>query len=241
MIGQMEKWKFRKLDNLTAIIFDMDGVLLDSEQIYRRASILAAKQLGFTMEEETYIATIGVTDEIAAKIITQQMGKNFPFANFEKIWRQIVAREMEQNIPLKKGVRQLLNLLANHNVPIGLVTSTSYDRTHKYLQKTDLKKFFHSIICGDEVKNGKPHPEPYFKVAQNLGVNPHFCLAVEDSYNGVRSAYRAGMKVVMVPDILQPNEEIEKFTHAILPSISHLQKILHPYLGSNSYHYNYSE
>ncbi len=215
----------KKLANLTAIIFDMDGILLDSEQIYRRASILAAKQLGFVMEEETYIATIGVADEDAVKIIKQQMGKNFPFANFEKKWGQIVAREMEQNIPLKRGVRQLLNLLTNHNVPIGLATSTPYERTHKYLQKSGLKKFFHSIICGDEVKNGKPHPEPYLRVARDLGVDPHFCLAVEDSYNGVLSAYRAGMKVIMIPDILQPNEEIKQFTHAILPSISHLQKI----------------
>ena len=208
----------------SAFIFDMDGVLLDSENIYKQASIEVAHELGFKMSEEIYLKTVGVTDDIAGNIIRAGMGANFPFDEFEKNWQIWVSQKMAQNIPLKQGVKDILDLLKLSNFPLAIATSTSYKRAHEYLSNSNLIDYFNIIITGDDITNGKPHPEPFLKAATRLGIKPSQCVAIEDSFNGVRSAHSAGMQVIMIPDQLAPNKEMKKLCHAILPSLYHLNE-----------------
>ncbi len=205
-------------------IFDMDGVLLDSENIYKQASMEVSRQLGFTMSEEIYLKTIGVPDKVARVIIQAGMGPTFPLTKFEKLWSEWVEQKMRQHVPLKAGARELLSLLKLSNIPLALATSTSYRSANKYLLGADLLKFFDIIISGDDITNGKPHPEPFLKAATRLGIKPANCVAIEDSFNGVISAHKAGMQVIMIPDQLQPTREISRLCHAILPSLYHINE-----------------
>ena len=202
----------------------MDGILLDSESIYKHASIKIAKQLGFDLSEEIYLQTVGTNERTAKKIIQTGMGANFPYDEFDARWVKWVSEKMAQNVPLKSGAREILALLKSNNIPFALATSTSYSAAKNYLIGANIYSYFDIIISGDDVVNGKPHPEPFLKAATGLGINPNECVAIEDSYNGVRSAHRAGMQVIMIPDQLPENDEMRQLCHAILSSLHHVPK-----------------
>ncbi len=211
-------------DKLEGVVFDMDGVLIDSEVLYQKAAIKSAGELGFELSTELLLLTVGTPADVTEQIIKQGMGDDFPFAEYDHNLRQWLASQMMAHVPVKPGVRQLLTRLNELEIPLAVATSTGEEAAHHHLIRSDLAPHFEHIITRDDVINGKPHPEPYLLATERLEVEPEFCLAIEDSYNGVRSAHAAGMQTIMVPDLLPATKEIAALCIAVINDLDQLKK-----------------
>ncbi|VAW20725.1 hypothetical protein MNBD_ALPHA12-2147 [hydrothermal vent metagenome] len=209
---------------LQGIVFDMDGVLIDSEVLYQKAAIDAARALGFELSKQLLLLTVGTPADVTEKIIKQGMGDDFPFAEYDYNLRQWLAGQMMAHVPVKPGVRELLSRLNELEIPLAVATSTGEEAAHHHLSRSDLAPHFDHIITRDDVIYGKPHPEPYLLASEKLEADPEFCLAIEDSYNGVRSAHAAGMQTIMVPDMLAATEEISAMCIAVMNDLHELKK-----------------
>ncbi|MCF6325659.1 MAG: HAD family phosphatase [Devosiaceae bacterium] len=203
-------------DDLQAVIFDMDGVLVDTEVVYKTTAFEVAKEQGFHLSDELHNSTIGLPTEVGGLIIREAMGPEFAFDEFMQVLDARVAARLMAQVPVKRGVIEILNTLEELQIPVAVVTSSSSEAANHHLSRSDLIASFEIIITRDDVDNGKPHPEPYLLAAERLEVEPKFCLAIEDSYNGVRSAHGAGMLTIMVPDILAPTDEMHSLSIAVM-------------------------
>ncbi|WP_419904969.1 HAD family hydrolase [Kiloniella sp.] len=206
-------------DQLQAVVFDMDGVLIDSEVLYQKSAIQSAKEHGFLLTEELHRSIVGLPQEICDTIIREAMGPDFPFEKYNQRYSQILATEFQRDIPVKSGVKELLTLLTILGIPTAVATSSSRKVAIDHLTRAELVSYFNTIVTRDDVNNGKPHPEPYLSAAGRLQVKPENCLALEDSHNGVRSAHGAGMQTIMVPDMLPATEEIRGLCIAIMTNL----------------------
>lgn len=193
----------------------MDGVLLDSETIYNRAFGEISKELmpEVTDEkvEDVLIKCLGCSSVDSMDIFRKEFGEDAPC---EEVFRRSYARffeiEKSEGLPVMKGVAETLAELKRRGHVLMLATSTESKIATRQLKTAGLYDFFEKFIFGDEVEHSKPDPDIYIKAAERLGVSTSECAAVEDSYNGIRSAFAAGLKPVMIPDKVQPNEEIKK-------------------------------
>ena len=187
-----------------AVIFDMDGVLFDSESVYIEGYVKFASE--YADIRETCMACIGSNGRRTKEIFLEKYGESFPF---DPYYKKVKAYVQSHPIPLKKGAVDILKFLFEKNIPLALASSTSTSSVMKMLKEADLLRYFDKIICGDMVSHSKPHPEIFLKAAEELGLVPERCYVIEDSYNGIRAAYNAQMIPVMVPDMLEPDEEIK--------------------------------
>ena len=203
-----------------AIIFDMDGTLIDSETVSRRAFHAACEQLNLTVAPHIYESIIGLDRPAIKASFLAQCGADFPYDEMFMIWNTIRTREgLEQGVAVKAGARALLHEIHRLEIPMAIATSTNSDFALKKLNKSGLIVFFETIVTGDQVTNGKPAPDSYLLAAQRLGVDPRRCLAFEDSPNGVRAAVAAGMTVVQVPDVVAVTPELRALGHTIVDSL----------------------
>lgn len=186
-----------------AVIFDMDGVLFDSESVYIEGYVMYASD--YPDIRETSLSCIGANGRRTREIFIEKYGEDFPF---DEYYRKVKAYVQSSPIPLKRGAVEILKFLFEKNIPIALASSTSSPSVMKMLREADVLQFFDKVICGDMVSRSKPHPDIFLKAAEELDYPPARCYVIEDSYNGIRAAFNAGMIPVMVPDILQPDEEI---------------------------------
>ena len=148
-------------------------------------------------------------------------GDVMSYAEWNRIVRGLSADHIAQHgVPVKAGVRELLAFLRESGISVALATSTARPLAEKYLRQTEIIGYFDQIVTGDMVKNGKPAPDIYLMACEMLGTAPAEAIAVEDSYNGIRSAHAAGMIPVMVPDLLVPTAEMQALSGAILPSLT---------------------
>jgi HAD superfamily hydrolase (TIGR01509 family) len=191
--------------SIAAVVLDMDGLLLDTEPIYRRASRLAAAELGYEFGNELYNSLIGraVADVEAA--IVGSLGAAFPMGEFRgrwsTWWQRIVS---DEGIAVKSGARELLAALDARGIPAALATSTHASRARVSLRAAGLERRFAVVTTGDEVSRGKPEPDIFLLAAHRLGVAGALCLAFEDSEPGIIAARRAGMYTILIPDLTQP-------------------------------------
>ena len=136
-------------------------------------------------------------------------GERFCYQPLKQRSREIfLKRVSEEGVPIKKGLVELLEFLKSNNLKIAVATSTSAPTAHKIIRMAGVYDYFDAFVCGDDVRNGKPHPEVFLTAAERLSLPPTECVAFEDSINGIKSAHSAEMTTVMVPDYLQPTEEI---------------------------------
>ena len=198
----------------SVVIFDMDGVLFDSESVYIEGYVKYASQ--YPDIRETSLSCVGANGIRTREIFLEKYGEDFPF---DEYYRKVKTYVQSHTIPLKPYVDDILDHLQRMGVPVALASSTREETVRRMLDGAGLTAYFTAIICGDMVSHSKPHPEIFLYAAERMGVQPASCYVIEDSYNGIRAAANAGMRPIMVPDILQPDEEIRGLAEVVLPDL----------------------
>ncbi len=189
-------------------VFDMDGLMFDTERLVYESWQTMMTKSGYEYNLDIFKNTIGLRIDEAHKYYKSIYGEDFDYPPLRQKCRELFMKRIEsEGVPIKKGLVQLLEYLRENNVKTAVATSTSAQTAHQIIKMAGVYDFFDDIICGTDVKYGKPHPEIFLTAAKRLELFPCDCVAFEDSINGIKSAYAAKMKTVMVPDYLQPTEE----------------------------------
>jgi len=210
-----------------AVVFDMDGLLLDTESIAYRAFMQANDELGYQVPDSLYLKIIGTNAAGTEQIIRQGMGSEYPYTEVRERWLEKYQRQaIEQPVPIKPGVLELLDHLEAAAIPKAVATSSYYRSAERKLGNAGLLERFAFVVAGDQVKHSKPAPEIYLKAARGLDTCPSRCLALEDSDNGVRAAHGAGMTVVQIPDLTTPCAEVRALGHLITESLHRVPALL---------------
>jgi HAD superfamily hydrolase (TIGR01509 family) len=191
-----------------AVIFDMDGLMLDTEIIYHRAWQNAAADFGYHVDDEFFHSLIGIRTEECEEMIRATLDDAFPLDAFRLRWPQRWQEIVEiESIVRKPGLLELLDLLEERGIPKAVATSSTQAEAEYSLTITQLRTRFPVVVSGDQVLHGKPAPDIFLAAARQLGVDPTHCMAFEDSSAGAIAASAAGMRTYMVPDLVQPSTE----------------------------------
>lgn len=210
-----------------AVVFDMDGVIFDSERAFRECWIEFSKKYNLKNIEEIYLKCTGVTTEGIRKILTDEYGEDFPFDAYIKDTYSLFHEKYDGGrLPMKTGVYELLTYLRENGKKIALASSTRTAMVINELRDAGILQFFDKVIGGDMVSRSKPEPDIFLRACRELGVEPRDSYAVEDSFNGIRSAFSGGLRPIMVPDLLPPDSEMETKTEVILENLNEVIKYL---------------
>jgi len=208
-----------------AIIFDLDGLLFDTEAIYQKAIVAAAAERGHDVTS-TISLMIGRTWDQSRSLLLDHYGAAFPVDDFLAAMVRHFDRIAAIHVSLKPGAVELLDALDDLGLARAIATSSAHHRVHDYLVAHDLAGRFHQIVAHGDYAASKPAPDPFLKAAERLGVEPRLCLALEDSHNGIRSAFAAGMMTVMVPDLLEPTDEIRALCTFIARDLHEVRRLI---------------
>jgi HAD superfamily hydrolase (TIGR01509 family) len=211
-----------------AVIFDMDGTLLDTESVFRTIVYEVCTELGFEMTEAVHLSMVGGSHERTNQLLVEAYGVTFPYALFDERCRVIMRERSHAGVPVKLGAREFVSELHERGVPLAVATSSRNPHAQHHLGAVGLLDLFDTVVTRDDVRNPKPHPEPYLLAAERLGVDPLQCLAIEDSFAGVRAAHAAGMQTIMVPDLVHPSEEIRALGIGVMESLEHVRRAAFP-------------
>lgn len=209
-----------------AVVFDMDGLLLDTERIYAAAVTGAGRAVGFDIPEQLYHTMIGIPGRECDLMIRAHFGPAFPMADYTAKCSALVTDLTEAGIPLKSGAVELIDDLFRRSIPTAVATSSSRRTAVRHLQTAGLLERFDLVVTRDDVAHGKPRPDLFIKAAEGLGIEARHCLSLEDSHNGIRSAHAAGTMPVMVPDIVPPSDEIRAMCVAIVGSLHDVRRLM---------------
>jgi HAD superfamily hydrolase (TIGR01509 family) len=205
---------------IQAVIFDMDGLMLDTEAMARTVWPCAAADCGFEMIDEIFLELVGRTRADSDRILQRHFGPGFPMDRFRRSCGERWHRAVTQSgIPVKKCLPEFLDYLAAAGLPAGVATSTPRREAEFSLELAGLASRIRCLTTGDEVADGKPAPDIFLLAAGRLGVPPQSCVVLEDSRNGIRAAHAAGAIPVMIPDLIEPGPEIERLAFKIFPSL----------------------
>ena len=212
---------------LRGVVFDVDGVLFDTERLSQPIWLSVAREMGFPQVGAIYREFVGRNRTDILQLIARRFGADIPGEEYLRRCSAATQAFLEEHgVPLKPGVREILTFLRERGIPAALATSTGRERTQRRLEMTGLAPFFQAVVTGDQVVHSKPDPEIYLLACRSLGVRAEQALAVEDSPNGIRSACRAGMAVAMVPDLIPPSPELEEMLLLCCPSLTRLRSRL---------------
>jgi HAD superfamily hydrolase (TIGR01509 family) len=209
-----------------AVIFDMDGLLIESEVLYRDSFLLAVEEGGHPMAANAYERMFGSTWAMITTMIMDEYGPDFPLDSFREAWLRHLAVLMADGVKLKPGVIELLDLLDELGIARAIATSAGHDGVKRHIGSKDLIKRFDHIVARGDYAEPKPSPLPYLTASERLGIDPSLCLALEDSYHGVHSASSAGMMTIMVPDILQPTNAVRERCIWVAESLNEVSHLL---------------
>ncbi|MBR5513309.1 MAG: HAD family phosphatase [Ruminococcus sp.] len=190
-------------------VFDMDGLMIDTEKLYLRYWKKAAEDYGYPMEDKHVYAIRSLARKFSNPLLKSFFGEDFPVDDVRQRRTELINAHIEENgIDIKKGLFELFGFLKENGIKIAVATATPRERTLLYLEKINVLDYIDTIVCGDMVTTGKPDPEIYLTAARELGLSPTECTAFEDSPNGIKSAYSAGCQAIMIPDMTPPDEEL---------------------------------
>jgi HAD superfamily hydrolase (TIGR01509 family) len=208
------------MKHFDAVIFDMDGTLLDTERVAQEAFVVACDALGVKLRMDLLLCCVGAAEPMARKVIREGFGPTLDCDAFFLAWNRHFAQLSQVTpAPLKEGALALLEAVAQLGLPMAIATSSGTVHALEKLRRAGLLQRFKAVIGADQVQRPKPDPEVYLKAAGHLGVDPRACLAVEDSEYGVRAAHAAGMTVIQVPDMTQPSADLRALGHIVLASL----------------------
>lgn len=206
---------------IKAVIFDMDGTLIDTEKYYRRFWPMALAEFGYTMTDTQALSMRSLGRPFAPIRLREMFGEELDYVQVRQRRKELMEACIEkEGIQCKQGAVELLQYLREKGITTAIATATDLERTGKYLEMSGLQGYFDELISATMVKEGKPSPDIYLYACERLGLQPGECIAVEDSPNGVLSAYRAGCKVIMVPDQTPPDDKLMTCLYACASSLS---------------------
>ena len=212
---------------IKAIIFDMDGLMIDSERVTFECYQERLKDMNLTMDEKFYKTLLGKPIKGIYQRFYDVYGNDFPIENVIQDVHQLMAERFEtEGVPVKKGLVELLHYLKDNNYKTIVATSSNRDRVDKILAQAKISEFFDDSICGDEVTKGKPNPEVFLKSCQKLGVNVDEAIVLEDSEAGIQASYDANIKVICIPDMKYPEKQYEEKTFKILKDLTEVTAYL---------------
>lgn len=204
----------------SAVVFDMDGVIFDSERLALECWEKIGAEYHLEGMREAFLPCIGTNSVKTKEIVLERYGKDFPYDGFSRRASKLFHEITDQGgLPVKTGVRELLTYLEENKIQMALASSTRLETVTQELKQAGLYDFFSVVMGGDQLKRSKPEPDIYLMTCEKLGVQPVSTYAVEDSYNGIRSAYSAGMKPIMVPDMLPPTDEMREKSIVVLDDL----------------------
>jgi HAD superfamily hydrolase (TIGR01509 family) len=209
-----------------AVVFDMDGLIFDTETLYRDVHIAAAEEAGHKMPLSFFLTTIGLTSETASVVYRRHYGTDFDYDAFAAVVSERFHLRAETELRMKAGVIELLDALDAAGIPKAIATSSSRRTVQRHLGRHSLVERFQAIAAREDYSRGKPSPDPFLKAAELLGIAPESCVALEDSHNGVRAASSAGMMTIMVPDLLEATPEMKEICTRICQDLYEVRALL---------------
>ena len=191
------------------VIFDMDGLMFDTERVFIEAWDYAGEKIGIGKAGYMIYKTLGMSIDASNEIWKEEFGEQYNQEELRKYTRDFFKSYYENSkVPVKPGLYVLLEYLKSANANLAVASSSPRWQVEKNLTNAGIIDCFSAVVCGDMVEKSKPAPDIYLRACEMLHANPRECIALEDSKNGLLSAYRAGCKPIMIPDLWQPNEEI---------------------------------
>lgn len=222
------------MKHFDAVIFDMDGTLLDTERVAQEAFLSACDELGVEPRMDLLLRCIGAAQVMARQVIREGYGPGLDCEAFFEAWSWNFGElGRKTSAPLKEGAIALLDAVGQLGLPMAIATSSSTAHALEKLQRAQLLDRFKAVIGVGQVQRPKPDPEVYLKAAGYLGVDPRGCLAVEDSEYGVRAAHAAGMTVIQVPDLSPPTADLRALGHIVLSSLKDVAG--YPFIAEGSH------
>ena len=214
------------IHRIKAVLFDMDGTLIDTEKYFRIAWPEAAARFGYRMTDEQALKLRSLGQPFQPEYLRSLFGQDYKAAEVKAVRKEIMEEYLKDGLRAKNGAEDCLKRLKEHGILLAVATSSDMERTSRYLTKVGLISYFDRLISATQVASGKPAPDIYQYACRELGLMPSECAAVEDAPNGIISAYRAGLRVIMVPDQDQPDAEIRSMLYACIDSLSELTEEL---------------
>ena len=215
-----------KLRRPEAVVFDMDGILFNTEALYWEAASMAGADLGYVLPTSLAGRMIGLSWPRTRLLFVDTLGPSFPLDEFIAAWLRHFDELTATNLRTKPGVRELIHTLDQLAIPKAIATGSLSAYVQRHLAAHTLSDSFATIVAHEDCAAGKPAPDPFLKAAELLGIAPGLCVAIESSYNGVRSAAAAGMMTIMVPDLVPPNEEMRALCVRIAKDLYEVEELI---------------
>lgn len=216
------------------IIFDMDGTLLDTENLAVKCWMEASEKMGMCIPREFFISVRGLNINVIWDKIRQYVSDASSFELLKNTKDHLFKNYIDEfGVPVKKGVLDILSELKKNKYIMAVGTSTLHERTDYYLKKTWLKEYFDAIVCGDDVVRSKPYPDIFLAISNKLGALPEECLVIEDSNYGITAAKSAGMRAIFVKDLISATKETIEYAILVTDNIMDIKKILKKDINRN--------
>lgn len=209
------------------IIFDMDGLMFDTENMWLESFIEAGNMFNYKLNAQLHDKIIGTNKESQIRILKNELGQDFPYEDFDSVYRKIMNKKLEEGANPKKGLNELLDYLINNDYIIAIASSSNRDTILNNLHFNNIDpNIFTTIVDGTMIDKGKPSPDIFLKTCKLLNIEPNDAIVLEDSNNGIKAAYDAGCIPVLIPDINIITNETKNITKYILDDLSEVIKIL---------------
>ena len=214
------------INKIKAIIFDMDGVIFDTEMVYLKVWSKVFEKYGYKMTKEIYTSVLGTGRENVKKVFVNNYGSNLPIDDMYKEKDENLAKEIEKGVALKAGAYEILKYLKENDFKIALATSAISKRAFKQLKQANIYKFFDAVVCRDEVEKTKSNPDIFLKAADKLNVNKSECIVIEDSSAGIKAAFNAGMIPIHVIDLKDADSDILEMAYKSFNNLNDIKNEL---------------
>lgn len=204
---------------LKGAIFDHDGLMFDTEKIWQKNWNLVAREMGITLPDEFKKEICGSNGQHTLDVIQKYYHVEDGREIRDRVIESVAHDEIENPIEMKEGLLDILEMFQKHGVKMAVASSSPKEMILMNLKRSHLEKYFEVVVSGKDVKHGKPAPDIFLLAAEKLGIDPKECYVFEDAYNGIQAGVSAGAQTIMVPDLLQPNNEIRNMLHAVCESL----------------------